>query len=56
MTVPRQAISWRDGVAGVSVNGQWRAVTVTALTEREAVIEKGVAAGDRVDLPGGARS
>ncbi len=56
LTVPRQAISWRDGVAGVSVNGQWRAVTVTALTEREAVIEKGVAAGDRVDLPGGARS
>ena len=56
LTVPRQAISWRDGVAGVSVNGQWRAVTVTALTEREAVIEKGVAAGDRVDLPGDARS
>ena len=47
-----KAISWRDGVAGVSVNGQWREVTVTAITAREAVIEEGVAAGDRVDLSG----
>ena len=32
LTVPRGAITWRDGVAGVSVGGQWRAVTLTAIT------------------------
>ena len=56
LVVPRQAVTWHEGAAGVSVGGQWRAVTLTALTAAEAVIEKGVTAGDRVDLPGDARS
>lgn len=56
LTVPRRAVTWRDGVAGVSVGGQWRAVKVTAITSGEAVIAEGLAVGDRVDVPGGARS
>jgi hypothetical protein len=56
LAVPRRALTWRDGVAGVSVGGKWRAVKVTAITEVEAVLADGVTAGDRVDLPGDVRS
>jgi multidrug resistance efflux pump len=56
LTVPRRALTWRDGVAGVSVGGKWRAVKVTAVTAVEAVLGDGVTAGDRVDLPGDVRS
>jgi HlyD family secretion protein len=56
LTVPRRALTWKDGVAGVSVGGRWRAVKVTTITASEAVIADGVAAGERVDLPGGTRS
>ncbi len=56
LTVPRQAITWREGAPGVSVGGQWRAVKLTALTAAEAVIAEGVAQGERIDLPAAARS
>lgn len=56
LAVPRRAVTWRDGVAGVTIGGQWRAVKLTAITEADAVIADGVSAGDRVDLPGVARS
>ncbi len=56
LTVPRTAITWRGGAAGVSVGGQWRAVTLTALTAADAVIAEGVSAGERVDLQGESRS
>lgn len=56
LTVPRAAIVWRNGATGVSVGGQWRAVTLTALTPGEAVIAQGVSAGERVDLVEGGRS
>lgn len=56
LTVPRQAITWRNGSPGVSVGGQWRAVKVAALTSLEAVVTEGVAAGERVELTEGAPS
>jgi HlyD family secretion protein len=56
LAVPRKAVTWRDGVAGVSIGGQWRAVKLTAVTAAEAIIAEGVAPGDRVDLPGDTRS
>jgi multidrug resistance efflux pump len=56
LTVPRRAITWRNGVAGVTVGGQWRAVKVTALTALDAVIGEGVSVGERVELVEGARS
>jgi len=56
LTVPRRALTWRDGVAGVSIGGQWRAVKVTAITAADVVIAGGVTAGERVDLPGDVRS
>lgn len=56
LAVPRRAITFRDGVAGVTIGGQWRAVKVTAITEIDAVIADGVAAGDRVEIPAERRS
>jgi hypothetical protein len=56
LTVPRRAVTWRDGEAGLSVGGQWRKVRLTAITAADAVIADGVTAGDRVDLPGDTRS
>jgi len=56
LTVPRKAVTWKDGQAGLSVGGQWRKVTLTAMTAAEAVIADGVSAGERVDLPGDTRS
>ena len=56
LTVPRAAVSWREGVPGVTVGGQWRRVTVTALTAAEAVLGDGVTESERIDLPGDTRS
>jgi hypothetical protein len=56
LTVPRRAITWRNGAPGVSVGGQWRAVKVAALTAADAVIAEGVTVGERVDLAEGTRS
>ncbi len=52
LTVPRAAVTWQDGVAGLTVGGRWRPVTVTALTPSHAVIADGVSAADTVDMPG----
>jgi len=51
LTVPRQAIVWREGQAGVLVDGRWRAIVLDALTPTLAVVKSGVAAGDRVSSP-----
>jgi HlyD family secretion protein len=56
LAVPRKAVTWRDGEAGVSVGGQWRKIRLTAITAADAVIADGVSQGDRVDLPGDTRS
>ncbi|HTV03214.1 MAG TPA: HlyD family efflux transporter periplasmic adaptor subunit [Luteitalea sp.] len=56
LTVPRGAVRWRDGAPGVLVDGQWRAITLGGLTTSDAVITKGVSAGDRVEIAGGSRS
>ncbi len=56
LTVPRNAVSWRDGSPGVLVGGQWRSVKLGALTSSDAVITEGVSAGDRVDVSGDTRS
>ena len=56
LTVPRQAVVWRDGTPGALVDGQWRALDLEALTPTDAVIKRGLAAGDRVSVPGEARS
>lgn len=54
LAVPRAAVVWKDGAAGVVRAGKWQAVTLVALTPTDAVLEAGVAAGDRVDVAGGA--
>jgi HlyD family secretion protein len=56
LTVPRNAVTWRDGTPGVLVDGQWRGVTIGALTPSDAVITKGVSQGDRVDVSRDSRS
>ena len=56
LTVPRNAVSWRDGSPGVLVGGQWRSVKLGGLTSSDAVITEGVSAGDRVDVSGDTRS
>jgi HlyD family secretion protein len=56
LTVPRNAVTWRDGTPGVLVDGQWRGVTLGALTPSDAVITKGVSQGDRVDVSRDSRS
>jgi hypothetical protein len=50
LAVPRRAIVWRDAAPGVLSDGQWRRVTLLALTPTDAVIGEGLAAGDRVSL------
>jgi HlyD family secretion protein len=50
LAVPRRAIVWRDAAPGVLSDGQWRRVTLLALTPTDAVIGDGLAAGDRVSL------
>ncbi len=52
LTVPRQAVVWNDGAAGVVSAGQWRALQLVALTPTDAVVSSGVALGDRVDVGG----
>lgn len=54
LAVPRAAIVWKDGAPGVVSRGQWRGVTLVALTPADAVLGGGVEPGDRVDTPGGA--
>jgi HlyD family secretion protein len=56
LAVPRRAVTFRDGVAGLTIDGQWRAVRLTAITDADAVIADGVSAGDRVDMPAETRS
>ena len=53
LVLPRQAIAWKDGQAGVIRDGRWQAVTLTAITPSDAVIASGLQAGDRVALAGG---
>ena len=56
MTVPRDAIAWRDGRPGVVVDGRWRTIDLEALTPTHAVIRSGLSAGERVTVTGEARS
>lgn len=49
LAVPRTALVWKDGKPGVIRGGQWREVTLAALTPDDAVIEAGLSAGDRVE-------
>lgn len=55
-TVPRAAVTWRDATAGVLVDGTWRPLVIEALTPAYAVIKSGLAPGERVSVPAGARS
>lgn len=48
LVIPRAALRWREGQAGVMAGGTWRGVTLTALTHDEAVIAKGLAEGEQV--------
>lgn len=56
LAVPRSALVWKDGTAGVVSGGQWRAVRIVALTPSDAVLEGGVAPGDRLDATAGGQS
>lgn len=56
VTLPRQALTWREGRPGVVVDGRWRGVALEALTPAYAVVKDGVRAGDRVTVTGEARS
>ncbi len=57
LTVPRAAITWRNGQTGVTTGGQWRAVSLTALTPTDAVVASGLRPGDEVEITGpGGRS
>lgn len=48
LTVPRDALSYRDGRPGVQVGNEWRAVTLAGITDLEAVITDGVREGEIV--------
>lgn len=50
LTIPREAVRWRDGEAGVRTGGEWRPVTLDALTGSEAVIARGLDEGTEVEL------
>ncbi len=52
LVVPRAAIRWRDRQAGVLVGGTFRPITLTALTQDDAVIGGGVREGDQVTVGG----
>ena len=54
--MPCQAVVWRDGTPGVIVEGTWRALDLEALTPTDAIVKRGLTAGERVSLPGEARS
>ncbi len=56
LVIPRQALTWKDQEPGVVSAGQWRSVKVLALTPSDAVLEGGVAVGDRIDAVGGGPS
>jgi HlyD family secretion protein len=48
LTVPRDAVTWRDGKPGVQVGADWRAVSLAGFTDLDAVITDGVREGDQV--------
>jgi HlyD family secretion protein len=48
LTVPRDAVTWRDGMPGVQVGADWRAVSLAGFTDLEAVISQGVREGEQV--------
>jgi HlyD family secretion protein len=48
LTVPRDAVTWRDGKPGVQVGADWRAVSLAGFTDHDAVITDGVREGDQV--------
>lgn len=56
LAVPRNAIVWKDGAPGVVSKGQWRGITLVALTPADAVVEGGLSPGDRVDTSTGGAS
>lgn len=48
LTVPRDAVVWRDGKPGVQVGSAWRTVSLAGFTDLEAVITDGVQEGEQV--------
>ncbi len=48
LTVPRDAVTWRDGTPGVFVGAEWRHVTLAGMTDAEAVVADGVREGEVV--------
>lgn len=48
LTIPRDALAWRDGQPGVIVGTTWRAVTLGGLTDLEAVVVEGVGEGEDI--------
>lgn len=48
LTVPRDAVTWRDGSPGVQVGAQWRSVTLAGLTDSDAIVTEGVREGEVV--------
>lgn len=48
LTVPRDAVIWRDGKPGVQVGSDWRTVSLAGFTDLDAVIADGVREGEQV--------
>lgn len=48
LVVPRDAVTWREGKAGVLVGSAWREVALAGTTDVDAVISQGVTEGEVV--------
>src|SRR5690606_21184705 len=48
LTVPRDAVTWRDGAPGVLVGTDWRTVTLGGMTDADVIVTEGVREGEVV--------